>query len=215
MMNSFWFYPLAFLIGSLPFGHWVAKAKGVDITQAGSGNVGATNVGRILGKGPGLFVLFLDVLKGVVPAILASQILGREFGLAPSDHGVLAGLISVFGHMFSPWLGFKGGKGIATGLGMLIGSQPLVGLGAFAVFALVFAPSRLVSLASLVATASILVWGFVLKVSPVTFVVYGLVAFYIFYKHWPNIQRLVRGEEKKFAFGSKGAVDSTVKHDER
>ena len=119
---------LGFALGSIPFGFMVAKAKGVDIREVGSGNIGATNVMRVLGKGPGIAVLLLDVLKGLIPSLCGHLIFhDKQIAFA-------AGVAAVFGHTFSPFLKFKGGKGIATGLGALLGSSPFVGLAAFSVF---------------------------------------------------------------------------------
>jgi len=112
---------LGFLLGSLPCGFWLARAKGVDIRKKGSGNIGATNVGRILGKEWGYLVFALDALKGWLAVWLAA-----EFLQAGDAGSVLTGMAAVAGHVFSPWLEFKGGKGVATSAGVLLGLAPAV-----------------------------------------------------------------------------------------
>src|SRR5690242_10944457 len=115
----------SYLLGSLPFGLWIARLwKGVDIRTVGSGNIGATNVGRVCGRTAGVLVFVLDVLKGLAPPLMV-----RGIG-APSPWPLLAGLLAILGHNYSIWLGFKGGKGIATSGGALFGVAPLTGLSA-------------------------------------------------------------------------------------
>ena len=142
-----WLLPiLGFLIGSIPFGLLIAKAKGVDIRQHGSGNIGATNVLRVIGKGPGIFCLILDLLKGFIPVFIATNLLRfgtDEAGIPlavisgltealPAEKQlfvqtihILTGIASILGHNYSPWIGFKGGKGIATSAGVLIPLMPI------------------------------------------------------------------------------------------
>jgi acyl phosphate:glycerol-3-phosphate acyltransferase len=178
-----------FLLGAIPFGYLVAKAKGIDITQTGSGNIGATNVLRVLGKGPGLAVFGLDVLKGFVPAFLA------KYYLDSIEWSFFAGLCAILGHSFSPFLKFKGGKGIATGLGALLGSVPAVGMSAFAVFFFFMTGFGFVSLASIFAALSMPVWGFVYQ-KPITVIVaLALLAVYIASRHKANIDRIRNGTE--------------------
>ncbi len=117
---------LAFLAGSIPFGLLIAKSKGVDIRAHGSGNIGATNVGRVLGKRFGFACFFLDALKGALPVVIAGLVVGlwgRPLeGIASADAWLwlAVGMLALLGHMFSPWIGFKGGKGVATGFGAMV-----------------------------------------------------------------------------------------------
>ena len=193
----------SYAVGSVPFGMLVAKAQGIDLMQAGSGNIGATNVGRVLGKGPGVAVLLLDVAKGFVPSFAFPMLAGPEPNLVWTRHefGLICGIAAILGHMFSPFLKFKGGKGIATGLGMLLGATPVVGLVALVTFVVVVAISRIVSVASLVAITAMVTAGFVVEKSAWFWSVLGLLWLSITVKHKPNIERLLKGEEPKFSFG--------------
>lgn len=190
---------LGYVLGALPFGVWVAKAKGVDILSVGSGNPGATNVWRTLGPKAGGLVFFLDTVKGAAPAAVAS------WALKDPSWSLGAGIAAVFGHSLSPFLKFKGGKGVATGFGALLGSAPIIGLLAFAVFLLVLAITRYVSLGSLLASLSILGFGVWLGQPVFVLSVYGILAAFLFYRHRENIQRLLAGTERKFQLKSAGA----------
>jgi len=167
----------AFLVGSLPFGLVVARARGVDIRKSGSGNIGATNVGRVLGFRWFLLVFVLDMLKGALPVVVAGGLAGVFAGADVTRPGGLdaqwevgwqvslpwlgVAAATVLGHVFSPFVGFRGGKGVATGLGAMLGVFPLLtfaGLGAFVVFSVVLAAWRYVSLASCMAAASLPLW---------------------------------------------------------
>ena len=108
---------LSYLLGALPFGYFIGKSKGVDITSAGSGNIGATNVHRVLGKSAGAFVFILDTLKGFLPTFLVLKL-----GLS-KEAAIFCGCCAVIGHIFSPFLKFRGGKGISTSLGILLASN--------------------------------------------------------------------------------------------
>lgn len=186
----------AYLLGSIPFGVLVARSKGIDIMSVGSGNVGATNVYRTLGWGPGLLVFLLDVAKGAIPAAISHWL------LADKPFAFLVGIFAVVGHGFSPWLKFRGGKGIATGLGALLGSSPLVACSVLGVFVLVLAISRFVSLASIVAAGSLIGFG-VLFHDPTPMIAgYGLLFVFVVAKHISNIQRLIAGTERKFSLRS-------------
>jgi glycerol-3-phosphate acyltransferase PlsY len=206
---------LSFLCGSIPFGLLIARAHGVDIRTQGSGNIGATNVWRVLGRGPGLACFALDVLKGLLPVLLAAWCTGLLArgpfpGYVDPRHAwlwmaVMAAAIA--GHMFSPWIGFHGGKGVATGLGAVLGVYPfltLPALGALAVWILCAAIWRYVSLASITAAAALplLVLGWSrLGSSPdagLPFVL-GTAVFgaLIILKHRANIRRLLAGTENR------------------
>lgn len=185
----------AYIVGSIPFGVIVARARGVDIMKVGSGNIGATNVMRTLGKGPGFLVFFLDALKGLGPAIVGRWLFptSQEFWLA-------AGAMAIIGHSFSPFLRFKGGKGIATALGMVIGTSPLVALGAFAVFSATLASTRFMSIASSLAVVSTIPFGLLFRDSKWVVAGYIVLSCLIIWRHRANFERLRDGTEPKFAF---------------
>ncbi|MGE3109170.1 MAG: glycerol-3-phosphate 1-O-acyltransferase PlsY [Phycisphaerales bacterium] len=129
---------VAYLVGSIPFGVVIARSRGVDIRQHGSGNIGATNVGRVLGQRLGLLCFLLDLLKGLIPSVLAGWLMGI---FAAGSHPPLQTLAwlavpvaAIAGHMFPVWLRFRGGKGVATGLGALVGIFPVLTAAALAVF---------------------------------------------------------------------------------
>ena len=193
-----------YLSGALPFGYWAGKLRGIDIRQHGSGNIGATNVIRVLGKGIGVPVFLLDLLKGWLPAWLAGEWLAGQ-GASPelvSSAAVAAGLAAVLGHMFTFWLGFKGGKGVATTTGVLLGIAPLAMLGGLAVWLLLFFTLRYVSLASMLAGVGVLAtmvvqmrcagqWNAVLLGFGV------LILALVVVRHRSNIGRLLAGTEPK------------------
>ncbi|TCK02915.1 glycerol-3-phosphate 1-O-acyltransferase PlsY [Phorcysia thermohydrogeniphila] len=184
---------LAFVFGSIPFGFVIGKLKGVDVRQYGSGNIGATNVSRVLGKKYGALVLLLDALKGALP-VLFLKVSGYSI-----EYQVVAGLSAILGHCFSPFLKFRGGKGVATGLGVFLVVSPKVTLIAFLVFLSVFLTTRYVSLSSITAALSFpLVFRFLEKPSDFTSLILFITAFVVVGKHYQNIIRLLKGEEKKF-----------------
>jgi acyl phosphate:glycerol-3-phosphate acyltransferase len=183
---------LAYLCGSIPFGLLLTRwFKKTDVREAGSGNIGATNVARVAGKKLGLVVLLLDALKGVVP-VLASRALSQEM------HGLHAvvGLAAFLGHVFPLWLGFKGGKGVATALGVLAVLVPLGALVGFVVYACVFALLRVSSLGSLLGAVTAVTTAFVTSTPrPYAWLVSGLFVLLLF-THRANIQRLLSRSEK-------------------
>lgn len=200
----------AYLLGSVPFGLLFGKMAGVDVRRQGSGNIGATNVGRLLGKRLGLLTLVADMLKGVAPMLAAAW-----WTVGQDGHYlvVLSGGAAFLGHLFPVWLGFKGGKGVATALGVFLYLAPLAALGALAVFVLVLLNWGYVSLASLSAALLMpgLVWllyhggaggeeglvGALGAAWPETLLAL-LFALLIWIKHRDNIERLLRGEEKSW-----------------
>lgn len=197
----------SYLLGSIPTGFLAARARGIDIRKAGSGNIGATNVFRVLGKKAGIGVLLGDALKGwLAVKFLALWIemlfnpLGQPPDAGPSLHGLelAAGVAAILGHNYTCWLGFKGGKGIATSGGVLIAWLPLPFLVVLVVWLVVFAVSRYVSVAS-IATALALpfaTWWLDGRVHLV--IVTGCLAALAIYKHRSNIQRLMNGTENRF-----------------
>ncbi len=206
-------YFTAYLVGSIPFGVLVARAKGVDLLSFGSGNPGATNVARALGPKLGVFVFLLDVVKGTVPAALGGLWFASQspsiWSLDARDHSLFLGSLAVIGHSLSPFLRFRGGKGIATGLGALLGTAPVVGVAGFSGFIILFLPTRIVSLASLVGATLVLVAGYVTKQSPLFLWVYGVLVAYVFWKHRENIGRLLKGQEKPLRFGANADSSQT------
>ncbi len=204
----------AYLLGSIPFGFLAAKAKGVDIRSVGSGNIGATNAMRVLGKPAGIFVLVLDALKGFAAvAWLAPMIYNwliphysgffRYFHDAPVEFQirfyVLAGIFAVLGHNYTCWLKFKGGKGIATTAGVYLALAPWALLIALGVFILALLVSRIVSVASMSAAAAlpVVVWVMTPHNVFLGIVTTALGALAI-YKHKSNIRRLMAGTENRF-----------------
>jgi acyl phosphate:glycerol-3-phosphate acyltransferase len=200
----------AYLLGSLPTGYLLGRSlKGIDIRDHGSGSTGATNVLRVVGKGAGATVLAVDMLKGAAAIILtrfAYQPNSPLLTWAPANinptqwfawMAVFAGLAVVLGHSRSIWLKFSGGKSVATGLGLLLALNWQVGLLAFAIFGVVFALSRIVSLSSIVSAFSVFVLMILLH-QPTAYVLLGLVGgSYVVLRHRTNIQRLIAGTEPR------------------
>jgi acyl phosphate:glycerol-3-phosphate acyltransferase len=194
--------PAGYLLGSIPFGLLVGKVFGAkDVRQQGSGNIGATNVSRVAGPAAGILTLIFDAGKGAAAVWLASRVSEQNAGVM-----MLAGLAALWGHCFSICLGFKGGKGVATGLGVFAALSPLAAACSLVVFVLAFVFWRYVSLASLAATAAMPLLVYFLWApghAPPLAITFGtlLAAALIFYKHRANLQRLAEGSESKFGFG--------------
>ncbi len=200
---------IAYLLGSIPTGYLLVRLfRHQDIRAMGSGNIGATNVLRTGGKVLGAATFLLDVLKGctavwVSTAVWASMIMvAYVVPHAPMrDFEAVAAFFAIVGHMFPVWLRFKGGKGVATGFGVFLVAAPLAALAAIAVFAVVFAISRYVSLSSIIAALSfpVFAWFFSHGERPVFFIaVQAAVSLLIVAKHHQNIQRLFAGTEHRF-----------------
>jgi glycerol-3-phosphate acyltransferase PlsY len=184
-----------FWVGSLPTGYWLALAKGVDIRKKGSGNIGATNVGRVLGKEWGYLVFALDALKGWLAVWLAG-----EFLQAGDNWTVMTGMAAVAGHVFSPWLNLKGGKGVATSAGVLLGLAPAALFWTAAIWGVCFAAKRIVSVSSLLAAAAfpfLVMW--LESGRPALLVAAWALAALVWYRHRDNLQRLMQGTEASFA----------------
>lgn len=203
---------LSYLVGAVPTGLLTGLAKGVDIRKIGSGNIGATNVLRALGKGWGLFTLVIDALKGLVPVLLfpmvAEKITGR---VQTSELSLLCGVLAVMGHNWPVYLGFKGGKGVATSTGALVGLAPWCALAGFGVWLLVFLSTRYVSLASISAAVAIcvLAWVTTMKDGFVLPLVLTLLAIILIWKHRENIGRLLRGNENRIELRKKKGLEGT------
>jgi acyl phosphate:glycerol-3-phosphate acyltransferase len=192
--------PIAYLIGSIPFGYLIVKlTRGADVRATGSGGTGATNVSRRAGKVAGVATLVLDALKGAV-AILITRGLLNDGPTASHGWWVVATAVAVIiGHIFPVWLGFRGGKGVATGAGVFLIIAPFALLCAGVVFLAVVLITRYVSLGSIVAAATIpaFVWLSGLGTPEVTGAVAG--ALLIIFAHRANIGRLIGGTESKFS----------------
>lgn len=184
---------VSYLLGSIPTGYLVAKAKGVDIRSVGSGNIGATNVFRILGKTAGVTVLLVDAIKGFV----ACRYIG--FGPdAPSEvHHIVAGLFAILGHNYTCWLRFKGGKGIATSGGVLLALVPAGFAVALAAFLIVLALSRYVSLSSICAAIVLPIGVWLAGGSRRMIILAVFIGAMAVYKHRANIRRLLAGTESR------------------
>ncbi len=195
---------ISYLIGGIPFGYMIAFAKGIDIRTHGSGNIGASNVGRILGRKYGIMIFILDLLKGFVAVFLIPVFVSELIFPTTSDNllVVLCGLCAIFGHVFPIYLGFKGGKAVATSFGVFLWLAPIpvaIALGVWIVIVMVF---RYVSLGSMISSVVIVgcIIGF--ESDPFNKGVYLttlsiVVAILIIIRHISNIQRIISGTETK------------------
>lgn len=195
----------SYLLGSIPFGYLAGRFAGIDIRQVGSGNMGATNVVRVLGKGYGYPVFVLDFLKGFA-AVKISMLMAcgqpSEWN-SPEVLGILAAMSSVLGHLYPAWLKFKGGKGVATSAGALLALTPIATLIGIAIWVLVFWLTRYVSLASITAAVVLPVAIFMVSSqhrNRAKLLVYSSVclAAIIIWRHRSNLSRLIRGTEPRF-----------------
>lgn len=196
---------ISYLIGSVPTGYLFGKlSRGIDIRNFGSGNVGATNAWRVLGKKTGVLVLLIDLLKGVLPVVLVADFfLSRGIDISPEAFRLILALSCISGHNWTVFLKFKGGKGVATTLGVLIGLSlvtddfaKIFGLVIF-VWLVVFLISRMVSLASISAGISFPVWSFIFKMPYAILLFSFLTAVLIILRHRSNLRRIIRGEESR------------------
>ncbi|MBM9613097.1 glycerol-3-phosphate 1-O-acyltransferase PlsY [Desulfobulbus rhabdoformis] len=187
---------LSYLLGAVPFGLVLSRGSGIDIRNQGSKNIGATNVTRLLGKKLGALTLLCDLLKGFLPMFLTGLVLnetaGHELIIA------LCGAASVLGHMFPVYIGFKGGKGVATALGAFLYLAPLAVLGCLLVFIAAVYFSGFVSLGSLLGSLSMLLWLPLLHAPGWKMGLAAFIVLMIWVKHYQNIGRLIRGGEKSW-----------------
>jgi glycerol-3-phosphate acyltransferase PlsY len=194
----------AYIIGATPFGYLAGRMKGVDIREHGSGNVGATNVIRVMGKGIGVPVFILDMGKGWVPVMLTRWIMAGQ-GMDSTWAEILAGIAAVMGHNFTFWLKFKGGKGIATSAGVLLALLPIPLAVALVVWLILFYTTRYVAVASIGASLMVglvpLVMHFTTKGGqpPMPLVGFGLLLGTLaIWRHRSNVRRLLDGTENRF-----------------
>lgn len=184
---------LGYLAGSIPFGVLVTRwRRGVDVRAQGSGNIGATNVARVAGKKLGMVVLVLDALKGAIPVLLALQMIPES----PRVH-VAVGLAAFLGHCYPVWLKLKGGKGVATALGVLIVLIPLAALAGAAVYALVLVTTRVSSLGSLLAGMTAVATAAFTASAHEYALLSGILFAFMIWTHRSNIRRLLRRTERK------------------
>lgn len=187
---------IGYLVGAIPFGLLISRMVGVDVRTQGSKNIGATNVNRVLGKKLGFCTLLCDCLKGWLPMYVAAILLPESENKAVIV--ALTGVMAVLGHMFPVYLGFKGGKGVATGLGVFLYlSPPAIGI-SLIVFVATVALSGFVSAGSLLASGLIPLWLFIFGASKTTIAAAACVALFIWLKHHENISRLLKGQEKSW-----------------
>lgn len=189
-------FALSYLLGATPTSYWVGKAfHGLDLREHGSGNLGATNSFRVLGWRSALPVMVVDVGKGFVPVWLFPPLAGGDFRWTLAFGGA-----AVLGHMFSLWVGFRGGKGVATSAGVLLGLAPWAALGALVVWIAAMSVSRMVSLASITAAAGLplLVWLLPHQGGGGLIAFTAALALMVIWAHRSNVRRILRGEESRF-----------------
>lgn len=189
---------LSYLCGAIPFGYIVAKVfKNIDIRKQGSGNPGATNVYRTVSKPLGVLTLVLDILKGFLPVYFVTFINPTTNWIV-----ILVALVTIVGHVFTVFLNFKGGKGVATGCGVFLALNPLATLICFAIFVVILLIFRYVSFSSIIAAMMLPITLFFLNSDPEIVLFSGVVAILVVIRHVSNIKRLLNGTENKI-FGTK------------
>ena len=202
---------VAYLLGATPSGYWIGSwFYGIDIREQGSGSTGATNILRTLGKLPALVVLVIDILKGVLAIALVRYIYSLVFtqnltivaGVTDMDLAkewmvIFAGLMAIVGHTKSIWIGFKGGKSVASSLGILLAMSWVVALGTLSVFIVILAISRIVSLSSIIATVAVSGLMFLTGKS-LPYEIFAIAGgIYVIWRHSSNIERLLAGKEPR------------------
>ena len=200
----------SYLVGSIPTSIIFSKVfRGIDIREHGSGNAGGTNAMRVLGWKLGLSVMLIDVLKGVVATLFVSQIRIDPISWQPEVVQIIAGLSAIFGHIWTLFAGFRGGKGVGTGAGMIVALYPVAALICLGIFFIVILIGRMVSVGSMIAALclpivlSIMSAYFDVAVSPVLLYFSIFIAVLIVFTHRSNIKRIVKGEENKISFKKK------------
>lgn len=194
----------SYLFGSIPFGFLIGKMKGIDIRKVGSCNIGATNVTRSVGKWYGKLCFFLDLFKGFLPVFVAKYLF-KDDGAYLEFMPLVAGACSITGHMFSVYLKFTGGKGVATGSGIILGLAPITFAAVMISWIVIFLVSRYVSLASIIVSGLLIVYAIIFRLTNIEYIsLYSIIFFAMIggasiYKHRSNITRLLNGTELKFA----------------
>jgi glycerol-3-phosphate acyltransferase PlsY len=199
----------AYLLGSIPTGYLVARAKGIDIRTVGSGNIGAANVFRILGKPAGILVLVLDGLKGFAACSWLADFVVQPFAVAPDKIEclkIVAGICAVLGHNYTCWLKFRGGKGIATSAGVYFALAPLAAGIALGAWIVVFALSRYASVASIAAAVALPATIWLIPNSLTLRIVTTVLGLLAIFKHRGNIGRLLDGTEHRIEFKKEEAA---------
>jgi len=192
MLTNISTWVFAYALGSIPFGVLLARIQNIDLREHGSKNIGATNVTRILGKKAGALTLLGDTLKGLLGVAIASWVSNDPFTIAG------AGIMVFLGHLFSAFLNFKGGRGVATGLGVHLYIMPIETLGAVTVFIFTLWVSKYVSLSSIIAAIALSIFGVFIE-SPFSYKYMSLgIAVLIVCKHYENILRIAAGTEPRF-----------------
>ncbi len=189
---------VAYILGSIPNALWIGKVfKGIDVREHGSKNTGSTNAARVLGAKLGILTLILDISKGVIPTLIATMLLDSSISV------ILVGICAILGHSFSIFMKFKGGKAVATTVGVFIVLVPGAILLAAVIFFLVFGITRYVSLSSMIGAISLPIW-IVLFYKNIPLTIFGIIiAILIIVRHKSNIQRLLNGTESKFSINKK------------
>jgi len=187
-MQFLLFIIFAYLSGSIPFGKLVGKRYGIDIQKRGSGNIGFTNSLRTLGLKPAILVLFADLFKGFIPVKIS-------LGLLPFNQVLIIAVVTILGHIFPVWLKFKGGKGIATGLGILLAIDPLITLITGIIFISIFLLTRIVSISSIFSAWSLPLISYF--ITPNLTMFFLILAVIVTLTHRENIYRFIKGSEKK------------------
>ncbi|OGH19603.1 MAG: acyl-phosphate glycerol 3-phosphate acyltransferase [Candidatus Levybacteria bacterium RIFCSPHIGHO2_02_FULL_37_13] len=187
-MNLVLFILFSYLLGSIPVGKLVGRKYGIDIQKKGSGNIGATNALRLLGLKPAVMVLVLDVIKGFIPVKLALQFL-------PTNQVLVIGVVTILAHIFPIWLKFKGGKGVATGLGVVLAINPLMAIVPFIVFLAIFLKTKIVSLGSILGVMCFPIVSYLMF--PKLTIFYLVLFLITLWTHRENISRLIKGTEKR------------------
>ena len=182
----------SFLLGAIPFGVLIGKLYNIDLTQTGSGNTGATNVARTLGMGPAILVFSLDFLKGTLSALIAYLLIGTSTSIG------FASFFAILGHMYSPYLNFKGGKGVATGIGAMLVIAPDIFFISFATWIIIFSLKKYVSLASIIVAGLTIILMIVFRKPLMLDLAVIACSALVLYKHSPNMKRLLEGTENSF-----------------
>jgi glycerol-3-phosphate acyltransferase PlsY len=191
---------VAYLLGSIPFSYLVARRSGVDVRRVGSGNVGATNVMRNVGRSAGLAAFALDFVKGMAASLVARHFVPEE------PWPAVAAITAVLGHMYPVWLGFRGGKGVATGAGAFLPLAPTATTGALVAFVLVLGATKYASIASIMGTITLTALAFLLDDPvPVAWAA-AAASLLILWKHRANLKRVARGTESRIGSKSRGTA---------